>query len=72
MPLEDAIMAISAFLPKYDTIVADRRISGIAFEPGEIRDDVESMEATNGGSNLGLVSHTQGGAGAVKRGDGTC
>jgi len=42
---EGAIMAINAFFLKHDMIVANRGISGIAFEPGEIRDDLESMEA---------------------------
>jgi multimeric flavodoxin WrbA len=42
---EGAIMAINAFFLKHDMIIANRGISGIAFEPGEIRDDLESMEA---------------------------
>ncbi|MBN1812120.1 MAG: flavodoxin family protein [Anaerolineae bacterium] len=42
---EGAITAIHAFFLKHDMIVANRGISGIAFEPGEIRDDLESMEA---------------------------
>jgi len=42
---EGAITAINAFFLKHDMIVANRGISGIAFEPGEIRDDLESMEA---------------------------
>jgi len=42
---EGAITAINSFFLKHDMIVANRGISGIAFEPGEIRDDLESMEA---------------------------
>ncbi len=42
---EGAITALNSFFLKHDMIVANRGISGIAFEPGEIRDDLESMEA---------------------------
>lgn len=56
---EGAITAINAFFLKHDMIIANRGISGIAFEPGEIRDDVESMEAVKrmGNRILGLY-HT--------------
>jgi multimeric flavodoxin WrbA len=42
---EGAITAINAFFLKHRMIVANRGISGIAFESGEIGRDLESMEA---------------------------
>ena len=42
---EGAIAAINAFFLKHDMIVANRGISGMAFKPGEIKSDLESMEA---------------------------
>lgn len=53
---EGAITAINAFFLKHGMIVANRGISGIAFEPGEIRGDLESMEAAGklGGRILDL------------------
>jgi multimeric flavodoxin WrbA len=59
---EGAITAINAFFLKHDMIVANRGISGIAFEPGEIRDDVESVEAAErlGDRILGLYRALEG------------
>ena len=42
---EGAIAAIHSFFLKHQMIVANRGISGTAFEAGQIEDDVESMEA---------------------------
>lgn len=42
---ESAITAIHAFFLKHEMVVAHRGISGIAFEPGEIAEDAESIQA---------------------------
>lgn len=42
---EGAVTAINAFFLKHQMIVANRGISGIAFEPGDIRKDTESIKA---------------------------
>jgi multimeric flavodoxin WrbA len=42
---EGAIAAIRSFFLKHQMIVANRGLSGTAFEAGQIGDDVESMEA---------------------------
>lgn len=67
---EGAITAINAFFLKHDMIVANRGISGIAFEPGEIRDDVESMEAAQrmGDRILGLYRTLNGDGQFVEEG----
>jgi hypothetical protein len=59
---EGAITALNAFFLKHGMIVANRGVSGIAFEPGEIRRDLESVEAAKqlGGRILDLC-HTLGG-----------
>jgi len=44
---EGAIAAIDAFFLKHEMIVADRGVSGIAFRAGEIREDAESLQATD-------------------------
>ena len=48
---EGAVTAVNAFFLKHGMIVANRGVSGIAFAPGEIEDDRESMEAAQ---RLGL------------------
>jgi len=67
---EGAIMAINAFFLKHSMIVANRGISGMAFEPGEIRDDLESMEAAKrmGDRILGLYRTLNGDGQFVKEG----
>jgi len=45
---ESAITAIHAFFLKHEMVVANRGISGVAFEPGEIAKDAESIEAITG------------------------
>ena len=50
---EGAITAINAFFLKHGMIVANRGISGMAFEPGEIRRDLESVKAAK---ELGIES----------------
>jgi multimeric flavodoxin WrbA len=42
---ESAITAIHAFFLKHEMVVAHRGISGIAFAPGEIAEDEESIQA---------------------------
>lgn len=42
---ESAITAINAFFLKHEMIVANRGISGVAFESGSIAEDVESIES---------------------------
>ncbi len=42
---EGAIRAINAFFLKHEMLVANRGISGLAFEAKTIQEDVESMEA---------------------------
>jgi len=44
--LEGAINAINSFFLKHDMIVADRGISAIAFEAGEVKKDKEAIEST--------------------------
>ena len=44
---EGAIMAINSFFLKHEMIIANRGISGIAFEPGEIKNDLESVKAAS-------------------------
>ncbi len=44
---EGAITAINAFFLKHEMIVANRGISGIAFDRQEIADDAESVEAAS-------------------------
>ena len=42
---EGAIMAINSFFLKHEMIIANRGISGIAFDPEEIKSDLESIKA---------------------------
>lgn len=42
---EGAITAINAFFLKHEMVVANRGISGIAFEPGEVASDTETIAA---------------------------
>jgi len=42
---EGAITAINAFFLKHQMIIANRGISGIAFEPESIKEDAESVNA---------------------------
>jgi len=42
---EGAITAINAFFLKHQMIIANRGISGIAFEPARIKEDTESINA---------------------------
>jgi multimeric flavodoxin WrbA len=53
---EGAIAAINAFFLKHRMIIANRGISGVAFESGEIGRDLESMQAAKelGGRILDL------------------
>jgi len=44
---EGAITAVNSFFLKHEMIIANRGISGIAFERGEIQSDLESIEAVN-------------------------
>jgi multimeric flavodoxin WrbA len=42
---EAAIMAINSFFLKHDMIIANRGISGVAFNSDDIKEDLESLEA---------------------------
>lgn len=42
---EGALMAINSFFLKHEMIIANRGISGIAYQSEEIKDDLESLEA---------------------------
>ena len=42
---EGAVAAINSFLLKHDMIIANRGITGVAYEAGGIKDDRESIEA---------------------------
>jgi len=43
---ESAITAINAFFLKHEMIIANRGVSGLAFDIGEIEQDYEAIEAT--------------------------
>lgn len=42
---EGAITAINAFFLKHDMVVANRGISGVGFEPSQVAEDEESVQA---------------------------
>jgi multimeric flavodoxin WrbA len=44
---EGAIAAMNAFFLKHEMIVVDRGVCGLAYRPGEVRDDAESLQASD-------------------------
>jgi multimeric flavodoxin WrbA len=43
--LETAVTAVNGFLLKHDMIVANRGVTGLAFEKGEVADDAEAIRS---------------------------